>query len=232
MEITIDQAVKMIQQSKKITFLTGAGVSTPSGVPDYRSLQGVYHGLEAPEYLLSNECLIHEPEKFYQFVKHLYHEKARPNIIHQAMAQMEKTKDVWVVSQNIDGLHAAAGSQHLVNFHGSLYDCYCRKCHQSVDWSEYLQSAQHEDCGGQIRPNIVLYGEGFEEAVIQQAIAAVRNAELVVIVGTSFQVHPFCDLIYEKSRDTNVLVINQTPIQLTGEYSFVQTNGTTVFEKV
>lgn len=232
MEITVDQAVKMLQQSKKITFLTGAGVSTPSGVPDYRSLQGVYHGLEAPEYLLSSECLIREPEKFYQFVKHLYHEEARPNIIHQAIAQLENTKDIWVISQNIDGLHAAAGSRQLVSFHGSLYDCYCRKCQQSVPWTEYLQSDCHKECGGQIRPGIVLYGEGFEETVIQQAIKAVANAELLVIVGTSFQVHPFCDLIYEKPRDAKVLVINQTPIHLTGEYNFVQANGTEVFEKV
>ena len=232
MEITIDQAVNMINQSKKITFLTGAGVSTPSGVPDYRSLQGVYHGLEAPEYLLSSDCLNREPEKFYKFVKHLYHEEAKPNVIHQAMAQLEKTKDTRVVSQNIDGLHASAGSQHLVNFHGSLYDCYCRKCHQSVEWSDYLQNDRHKDCGGQIRPNIVLYGEGFEETVIQQAIAAVRNADLIVIVGTSFQVHPFCDLIYEKSTDAKVLVINQTPIHIAGSYSFVQANGIEVFEKL
>lgn len=232
MEITVDQAVKRLQQSAKITFLTGAGVSTPSGVPDYRSLQGVYHGLEAPEYLLSKECLVREPEKFYQFVKHLYHEDARPNSIHRKIAQMEKTKDVWVVSQNIDGLHAAAGSQHLVNFHGSLYTCYCRKCQQLVAWQDYLQNDRHKDCGGQLRPRIVLYGEGFEEAVIQQAIEAVKNAELIVIVGTSFQVHPFCDLIYEKSKEAKVLVINQTPIQLAGEYYFVQTNGTAVFEKV
>ncbi len=85
---------------------------------------------------------------------------------------------------------------------------------------------------GQIRPNIVLYGEGFEEGVIQQAIAAVKAAELIVIVGTSFQVHPFCDLIYEKRSDAKVLVINQTPIQLAGTYNFVQANGVAVFEQV
>ncbi len=232
MEITVDLAAEMLQQHKKMTFLTGAGVSTPSGVPDYRSLQGVYHGLEAPEYLLSNECLVREPEKFYQFVKHLYHEEARPNVIHQAMAAMEKTKDIWVVSQNIDGLHAAAGSEKLVNFHGSLYECYCRKCGKSVSVSDYLQSDRHKGCGGQIRPDIVLYGEGFEEGVIQQAVSAVKNAELVVIVGTSFQVHPFCDLIYEKRRDAQVMVINQTPIQLAGAYTFVQANGVEVFEKL
>ncbi|MBU5365335.1 NAD-dependent protein deacylase [Enterococcus devriesei] len=232
MEITIDQGVQMIQAAQKITFLTGAGVSTPSGVPDYRSLQGVYQGLEAPEYLLSNVCLVNEPQKFYEFVKHLYHEEAKPNVIHQRMAKLEAEKEVWIVSQNIDGLHAVAGSQHLVNFHGSLYDCYCRNCQQPVAWQDYLQSDRHKECGGQIRPNIVLYGEGFEESVIQQAIRAVGKAELIVIVGTSFQVHPFCDLIYEKSSEANVLVINQTPIQLAGPYDFIQTNGVAVFEKL
>lgn len=232
MEMTIDQGVRLIEDSQKITFLTGAGVSTPSGVPDYRSLQGVYQGIEAPEYLLSTQCLLKEPEKFYTFVKHLYHAEARPNVIHQKMAQLEKSKDVWVVSQNIDGLHAAAGSQQLVNFHGSLYACYCQKCQQSVAWQMYLKNDHHENCGGQLRPKIVLYGEGFEEATIQQAIAAVKNAELVVIVGTSFQVHPFCDLIYEKRPNAKVLVINQTPVALAGEYGFIQANGVAVFEKL
>lgn len=232
MEIKLDQAVQLIQQAQKITFLTGAGVSTPSGVPDYRSLKGVYQGIEAPEYLLSHECLIREPEKFYAFVKYLYHEEARPNIIHQKIAELEQTKDTWVVSQNIDGLHQAAGSHHLVNFHGSLYDCYCRKCGQSVAWQEYLKSDQHTGCGGQVRPAIVLYGEGFDDNVIQQAIAAVQNAELIVILGTSFQVHPFCDLIYEKHSDARVLVINQTPIQLAGNYPFVQVDGATVFDQL
>ncbi|MDT2754144.1 NAD-dependent protein deacylase [Enterococcus pseudoavium] len=232
MEIKLDQAVQLIQQAQKITFLTGAGVSTPSGVPDYRSLKGVYQGIEAPEYLLSHECLIREPAKFYAFVKHLYHEEARPNIIHQKIAELEQTKDTWVVSQNIDGLHQAAGSHHLVNFHGSLYDCYCRKCGQSVAWQEYLKSDQHTGCGGQVRPAIVLYGEGFDDNVIQQAIAAVQNAELIVILGTSFQVHPFCDLIYEKHSDARVLVINQTPIQLAGNYPFVQVDGATVFDQL
>lgn len=231
MEITVDQAIETIKKSSKITFLTGAGVSTPSGVPDYRSLQGVYHGIEAPEYLLSNECLINEPEKFYTFVKHLYHTKAEPNVIHRMMAEMERTKQAWVISQNIDGLHAAAGRQRLVNFHGSLYNCYCRQCRQTVAWSDYLISNRHVTCGGQLRPDIALYGEGFDDDVIQQAVQAVRQAELIVIVGTSFQVHPFCDLVYEKNSNTQIIVINKTPIYLAGDYQFVQTDGTTVFQQ-
>lgn len=231
-KISVATAADKIRQAKSITFLTGAGVSTPSGVPDYRSLHGVYHGLETPEYLLSHDCMEDEPEKFYSFVKHIYHPDAKPNVIHEKMAALEKTKKVWVVSQNIDGLHQAAGSKHLVNFHGSLYDCYCRKCGQAVDWHDYLKSDRHENCGGQIRPNIVLYGEGFTDDVILGAQRAMAEAELVVIAGTSFQVHPFCDLIYYKQKTAAVLAINQTEITVPGSYQFVQANGTEVFEQV
>lgn len=231
-KISAEQAAAKIQQAKRITFLTGAGVSTPSGVPDYRSLHGIYQGLETPEYLLSHTCMEQEPEKFYNFVKHIYHPAAKPNIIHEKMAALEKTKTVWVVSQNIDGLHHVAGSQHLVNFHGSLYDCYCRKCGKNVDWHDYLQSDRHENCGGQIRPRIVLYEEGFADDVLLQAQRAMGEAELVVIVGTSFQVHPFCDLIYYKQKNAEVLAINQTEIAVPGPYQFVQANGTEVFEQV
>lgn len=231
-ETTIQATVQKIQEARSITFLTGAGVSTPSGVPDYRSLQGVYQGMEAPEYLLSIDCLNREPEKFYTFVKTLYHPTAEPNVIHQKMAALERRKPVWIVSQNIDGLHQAAGSQHLVNFHGSLYDCYCRKCGQTVPWQEYLKSDRHENCGGQIRPGIVLYGEGFTDDTISQAIQGVKASDLVVIVGTSFQVHPFCDLIYEKNENAAVLAINRTPIHVPMMHDFVEADGSTVFEQL
>lgn len=211
MEIAVSEALALFQKYDKITFLTGAGVSTPSGIPDYRSLKGVYHGLEQPEYLLSHTCMEREPEKFYDFVKKLYHPQAKPNLIHQKMADLALKKSVWIVSQNIDGLHKKAGSQQCVDFHGTLYQCYCRKCHQEVSATEYLQSDCHQNCGGQIRPNIVLYEEGFSEDVLNQATKAVEQAELIVIVGTSFQVHPFCDLIHYR-KNAEILVINQTPI--------------------
>ncbi|MGM0238451.1 NAD-dependent protein deacylase [Enterococcus sp. AZ103] len=225
-------AAKKILQADKLTFLTGAGVSTPSGVPDYRSLKGVYQGLSSPEYLLSHQCMIKEPAKFYDFVKKIYHPEAKPNVIHQKMAELAQTKEVWVVSQNIDGLHQAAGSRQLINFHGSLYDCYCRKCGQTIPWQRYLQTDQHEECGGQIRPKIVLYGEGFTEETMMDAKQAVSNADLVVIVGTSFQVHPFCDLIYDKKKTTEILVINQTALHIPMTHDFVEADGVTVFEKL
>ena len=174
-QLTVDEAAKEILAYQQITFLTGAGVSTPSGVPDYRSLSGIYHGMEQPEYLLSHQAMVNEPDKFYQFVKKIYHPEAKPNIIHLEIAHLAKEKNVWVVSQNIDGLHAKAKSPQLVNFHGSLYQCHCRKCKQTVDWKEYLHSDKHQACGGQIRPDIVLYGEGFQDGVMEQAAYAVSQ---------------------------------------------------------
>lgn len=115
-DITQAEAIHWLATQQKITFLTGAGISTASGVPDYRSLKGVYQGIQQPEYLLSRTCLKTEPEKFYQFVKTLYHPDAQPNIIHQKMAQLEQMKRGKIVSQNIDGLHRKAGSQEVVTF--------------------------------------------------------------------------------------------------------------------
>ncbi|WP_375152000.1 NAD-dependent protein deacylase [Enterococcus mundtii] len=232
LEQTIEEAATAMIESQKLTFLTGAGVSTPSGIPDYRSLTGVYQGMDRPEYLLSYQAMEEEPQKFYSFLKHLYHPEARPNIIHREIVELAKEKEVWVVSQNIDGLHEKAGSKKLVNFHGNLYHCYCRNCHQAVDWQDYLSSDKHQLCGGQIRPDIVLYGEGFQDEVLEQAAFAVSQADLIVIVGTSFQVHPFCDLIQFRSPQAKLLVINQTPVYLSEAYRFVQTDGTKVFKKV
>lgn len=231
---TIDEkkAIDLIEQAQKIVFLTGAGVSTASGIPDYRSLSGIYHGIERPEYLLSQTCMREEPEKFYSFVKTMYHPKAKPNSIHLKMAELEKVKEVEVISQNIDGLHKAAGTQHLVNFHGDLYDCYCRKCGQAISVKSYKLSDQHAQCGGQIRPNIVLYEEGLDEQAIATAIKAIVAAELIVIVGTSFQVHPFCDLIHYASSQAEILVINQTPIPLNHPAYFLKEDALQVFENL
>ncbi|MGX7196832.1 NAD-dependent protein deacylase [Enterococcus olivae] len=226
------EAREKIQQAASVTFLTGAGVSTPSGIPDYRSLQGVYQGIEAPEYLLSTVCLDREPQKFYDFVMQLYHPEAQPNVIHQKMAQLSQETTVHIVTQNIDGLHEKAGSSHCTNFHGTLYQCSCRRCGQEVAWSEYLQSDRHQDCDGQLRPDIVLYGEGFTDTVLTQAINAVSQADLLVIAGTSFQVHPFCDLIHYKKETAEILVINQTMIHLPCPYYFVQEDASRVFKEL
>lgn len=229
---TIANAVKMINTAKKITFLTGAGVSTPSGIPDYRSLKGVYQGIDQPEYLLSHDCLVREPKKFYRFVKQLYHPQARPNIIHQKIAALAEKKPVWVVSQNIDGLHDKAKTPRVVNFHGNLYDVYCCKCHQKVLWENYLIRDTHENCGGHLRPNIVLYGEGFKEDVINQAIHAVKAADLIVITGTSFQVAPFNQLLNYRDSAAKVMAINQTALAIQEPFTMIQCAAEDLFNEI
>lgn len=232
-QITQSQAMKRLKDTNQIVFLTGAGVSTPSGIPDYRSMKGIYHDLERPEYLLSHTCMVEEPVRFYEFVKKMYHPAAKPNAIHRQMARLEQRKPAtWVISQNIDGLHALAGSQQLVNFHGSLYECSCRACGRAVPWKAYLNSDRHKGCGGQVRPNVVLYEEGLSEDAIATAISAVSRAELIVIVGTSFQVHPFCDLIFYAQPDTKILVINQEPIPLQQPYQLLQGDALTIFKQM
>ncbi|MGK0552511.1 NAD-dependent protein deacylase [Enterococcus faecalis] len=228
--IDLNTVRQWLVQAPAITFLTGAGVSTASGVPDYRSLSGVYHGIDRPEYLLSHTCMKREPDKFYNFVKTLYHPMAQPNCIHQQMAALEAVKETWIVSQNIDGLHRKAGSHKVVDFHGNLYNCYCQGCGRVVPYQDYLKSDRHSVCGGQLRPAITLYEEGLDEQVIQQAIAAVASAELVVIVGTSFQVHPFCDLIEYAKPDATIIAINQTPITMQREFYYLKANALSVFE--
>lgn len=228
-ELTLKQTIDRIKEAKKITFMTGAGVSTPSGIPDYRSLGGIYAGQDRPEYLLSASALKEAPEKFYQFVKLLYHPEAKPNLIHQKMAQLEREKGSWIVTQNIDQLHRQAGSQQVVEFHGNLYECTCLRCSQQVPWQAYLQSDRHENCGGQIRPAILLYEEGLTTAIIEAALTAVNQADLIVIVGTTFQVHPFCDLINSRN---NVIAINQTPVQHPAIEAFYLGDAVTVFNEL
>lgn len=229
------QALDSIRQANHLVFLTGAGVSTPSGVPDYRSLSGVYTktGMAQPEYLLSHTCFLREQDLFYQFVKQLYHPQAKPNSVHLKMAQLEKEKpDTWVISQNIDQLHRKAGSQQVVDFHGSLYDVYCSKCYQHVDAWTYLEDNQHAGCGGILRPNIVLYEEGLEEMAIYQSQQVLKAADVIVIAGTSFKVSPFCQLIYYKSPDSQVIVVNQDDVYLSVPYTMIQEDVVSFFKDI
>lgn len=218
-KVSLEKAQELLNSTKKITFLTGAGVSTPSGVPDYRSLNGVYHNLDTPEYLLSVTCFLNEGEKFYHFVKKLYHPTALPNIIHEKIAK-KTLAGASLVTQNIDGLHEAAGTKNMVAFHGTLSDLYCTNCGQTVSEKEYLTSDKHQKCGGQIRPNIILYEQQLPEERIAQSLKMVSNADLVVVCGTSFKVYPFAGLLQAKKNSAKLLVINQEEIGL-GEEGYL-----------
>ncbi|RST96765.1 NAD-dependent protein deacylase [Vagococcus vulneris] len=212
--------------------MTGAGVSVPSGIPDYRSMTGVYRGIENPEYLLSHRCLVDEPEKFYDFVKQLYHPTAVPNIIHKKMAELARDKDVTVISQNIDGLHKKAGSPKVVNFHGSLYDCYCQKCRRHVPVNEYLESTIHKGCGGIIRPNVVLYEEGLTESAISDSVRAIEEADVIVIVGTSLKVYPFSGLVNYRRSTCRVIIVNKEKVPFNGDHFMIEEPAESFFKQL
>ncbi|KRK33432.1 NAD-dependent protein deacylase [Loigolactobacillus bifermentans] len=218
-----------VAKADYVTFLTGAGVSTPSGIPDYRSKGGLYAHEASPEYLLSHDNLIAHPANFHQFVtESLYYPDAKPNVIHEKMAAISNAKGA-IVTQNIDNLHQAAGAKNVVPFHGSLYRVYCRKCHQTVPYQTYLKTDRHDVDGGQLRPDVVLYGEGLDEANINAAVTAVRRADLIVICGTSLKVAPFSLLINERRPEAQVVVVNTERLALPFQYEMIQADAETVF---
>ncbi|EAC7884973.1 NAD-dependent protein deacylase [Listeria monocytogenes] len=222
-----------LKKAEHIVFLTGAGVSVPSGIPDYRSKNGLYAGMSSPEYVLSHTCLVREPEKFYQFVtENMYYPNAVPNMIHTKMAEIEAEKDVTIITQNIDGLHEKAGSKKVVNFHGSLYHCYCQKCGMSVTAQEYLKSDIHSGCGGVIRPDVVLYEEAISESAIEQSLAAIRQADLIVIVGTSFRVSPFCNLTDYRNKKARIFAVNKERISLPYPFEMMESDALKVFAEI
>ena len=216
--ITAKEMAQKIKDSHKIVFMTGAGVSTPSGIPDYRSMEGIYtkSGLKEPEYLLSRHAMLRDTADFYAFIKQLYKTGAQPNPIHLKMAELASTKDVTVITQNIDGLHKMADSQlQVVEFHGTLADCRCEACGTLLTSETFLQDYRHEGCGGLIRPNVVLYDEQIAYLDISHALSALRQAQLIVIVGTSFKVYPFAGLIQEANPAAEIYTINKEPVAVT-----------------
>lgn len=196
-------------QSKRIVFMTGAGVSTASGIPDYRSKNGIYNGISLrPEYLLSATAFAREPEKQYQFmIDNMYFPHAQPNIIHQKMAIFAQQGRARIVTQNVDDLHVQANTpqQHLVRFHGSLYDVYAPKDQKRTPWQNYMQSMYRQD-GALLRPAITFYEEvPFD---VEQSVRWVSEADLIVVVGTSFQVYPFAGLLQYAQKGRPIIAIN------------------------
>lgn len=198
---------QLIDNAKNIVFLTGAGVSTASGIPDYRSKGGIYDGIALrPEYLLSTEALASEPGKMYEFAKeNMYFPDAQPNIIHEKMATLTQKNRARIITQNVDGLHLKAGAKNVIEFHGSLYNIYSTTDGKPSDVDTYLQSPYRED-GALLRPAITLYGEiPFR---VDEAAQWMTQADLVVIVGTSFVVYPFTGLLQYARPNVPVLAVN------------------------
>ena len=230
--ITAKEMANLINEGKNIVFLTGAGVSTPSGIPDYRSVSGLYttSGLKEPEYLLSRRALLKDTADFHRFIKQLCQKEAKPNVIHEKMAWLDKSKNVTVITQNIDGLHTLAGSKKVIEFHGTLATCYCEKCEQIVEVEIFLQHFEHEHCGGIIRPDVVLYDEQIDYSNIEQSLQALAAADTIVIVGTSFRVYPFAGLIRYASRSAKILTINKEPVETANADAQFLGDAVSVFE--
>lgn len=222
-----------IDNAHHITYLTGAGVSTPSHIPDYRSKNGIYNGIsETPEQILSEETLLHEPAKFHHFVmENMYFPQAKPNIIHEKIAT-SCNKNGTLITQNVDGLDKKAGNKHVIEFHGDLYNIFCTKCHEHFSYEEYKKAYLHEKDNGIIRPGIVLYGEPIDEKILIESIKNIQNSDLVIIAGTSFVVYPFAQLLTYRKANTKVWVVNNTPILAPREVSTIITNAEKVFDKL
>lgn len=221
---------RAISEADNICFLTGAGVSTASGIPDYRSKGGLYADSEKPEYALSDDNLARHHEKFHQWVlANMFHPKAKPNVIHEKMATISNAKGT-IVTQNVDGLDRAAGAKHVIEFHGNLYRLYCQKCHQTFTYDQYQQSDIHAADGGVIRPDIVLYGEPINQQVAAAAVDAVSSADLLIVVGTSLVVYPFAGLLRYAPMGATLVAVNKEALELPPRAHMVQGNAVSIFE--
>lgn len=202
--MSIERLTEILRESQNIVFFGGAGISTSSGIPDFRSSNGLYskklNRNFTPEQAVSHSFFVRYPEEFYDFYKkNLIYPEAKPNDCHIALAKLEKMgKLKAVVTQNIDGLHQAAGSKKVYELHGSVLRNYCMKCHAFYDVNYVLQSdgiPKCEKCGGVVKPDVVLYEEGLDEQIISGAVHAISKADTLIIGGTSLVVYPAAGLI-------------------------------------
>ena len=211
----------IIDKSKKIVFFGGAGVSTESGIPDFRSIDGLYQQKwkYPPEQIISHSFFEYDPIEFYRFYREklVPSKEIKPNSAHYKLAELEeKGKLIGVVTQNIDGLHQKAGSKKVFELHGSTLRNYCTKCGEFYDEQFILQSENAPDklphctkCGGLVKPDVVLYEEGLDDAIVNGAIDAISNADTLIIGGTSLVVYPAAGLInYFKGE--NLVLINKS----------------------
>ena len=200
-EKTIDLLKQWIAQSDSIVFFGGAGVSTESGIPDFRSVDGLYNQTYdyPPETIISHSFYVRNPQEFYRFYKdRMLFPAAKPNRAHLALAKLEQEgKLKTVITQNIDGLHQAAGSKEVLELHGSVHRNYCTRCGQfyGLDFMMKSEGVPKCSCGGIIKPDVVLYEEGLDNRILQKAVRAIHNADMLMIGGTSLVVYPAAGLI-------------------------------------
>lgn len=218
MDARIETLQSMIASARRIAFLGGAGLSTESGIPDFRSGDGVFSAVKAygypPETLLSHTFFLKKPAVFFDYYrKYLLHPEAEPNEAHKALARLEaQGKLTAVITQNIDGLHQRAGSKNVLELHGSVQRNYCMRCHKSYTLEQIMAmpGVPKCACGGTIKPDVVLYEEGLDEGILRAAITHIARADMLIIGGTSLQVYPAAGLVDYFSGD-KLAVLNLSP---------------------
>ena len=212
----INKLKEAINEAQNIVFFTGAGMSTASGIPDFRSAKGLFTNNLHAEEIVSHSYFMNHPEQFYDFYfNRMVFEDAKPNPGHIFIASLQKNKNVTVVTQNIDGLHTMAGSKNVIELHGTIHSNHCMKCHKKYTLQEILNKKEkvpHCSCGGIIKPDVVLYEEALNEDNIINAVKAIEEADTLVILGTSLSVYPAAGFI-QYFRGRNLILINksQTP---------------------
>lgn len=218
MSTEIERLTQMLRNSNNVVFFGGAGVSTASGIPDFRSSNGLWNEKLkinfTPEQLVSHTFFMRYPEEFFKFYKDkLIYPNAKPNGCHIALAKLEEMgKLKAVVTQNIDGLHQAAGSKVVYELHGSVLRNYCMKCNAFYDEKFILESKgvpTCPKCGGKVKPDVVLYEEGLDNSIITGAVKAISEADTLIIGGTSLVVYPAAGLI-DYFRGKNLVLINKS----------------------
>ena len=223
----LEQLRKIIARSRRIVFFGGAGVSTASGIPDFRSADGLYSedaGGLSPEMILSRSFFWLQPEAFFDFYRRrMLHPDAKPNAAHLYLYELEKQDKLrGIVTQNVDGLHRAAGNIRVYEIHGSVRENYCTECNASYPMEAVLKAVgiPRCECGGVIRPNVVLYGEPLEKYVCIGAIREITNADTLIVAGTSLAVEPAASFL-EHFRGKNLVVINLEPTPADARASLV-----------
>lgn len=215
---TEEQLKQWIKESSRIVFFGGAGVSTESGIPDFRGVDGLYHQQYKypPEMIISHSFYQRNPAEFFRFYRNkMIFPSARPNKAHAALAALEQEgKLMAVITQNIDGLHQAAGSRKVLELHGSVHRNYCTRCGKAFSLNETLESWGEDgiprcSCGGVIKPDVVLYEESLDQAVLKESVTCIEKADMLIVGGTSLTVYPAAGLIdyYQGNR---MVLINRT----------------------
>ena len=212
----IEELRTWINDSKNIVVFSGAGMSVPSGIPDFRSSNGIYSekfkSVFRPEEVISHTFFVNYPELFYEFYfNKMVYKDAKPNLSHKYFKKLEQNKNITVVTQNIDGLDKKAGIKNVYEIHGTIWENYCTKCHKfySLEDIDTTKGIPHCSCGGIIKPNVVLYEEGLDNNVINGAIRAIANADMVIVIGTSLIVYPAASFI-NYYNGNKLVIINKT----------------------